>query len=491
MLIRLDGKDALYLQVYRALRQAILDTDLGPGSRLPPTRLLSRDLGVSRNVVLQAYDQLYAEGYVEGKVGAGTFVASELPEELLQATRTSRQDAPREAIDRRLSAWGQRALRSGAPTRTPPCPEPPLRWDFQYGEVAPDEQCLKLWRRLLARQAEKLHLNYSPAEGWPELRVHLSEYVRRSRGALCSPEQVLVVNGSQQALDLAARLLIEPGDPVVIEEPHYQGARQIFLSAGANLVPAPVDDEGLDLSAVDTEGARLAYVTPSHQFPTGAVMSLARRLELLDWAESHDAYLLEDDYDSEYRYGSRPVESVQGLDRRGRTIYIGTLSKVLFPSLRLGFIILPEDLVAPFVAGKWLLDRQTPTLEQAVLAEFIAEGHFERHLRRMRTLNAERRRVLLEALEEHLGDAIEIQGTNAGVHLLVWFRHLRAADMDELTRQAAAHSVGIYSVDRYFLAPPERAGIVLGYSSLSPPEIRRGVAELAKVVHGITAKMGR
>ncbi len=482
MLIRLDGKDALYLQVYRALRQAILDTDLGPGSRLPPTRLLSRDLGVSRNVVLQAYDQLYAEGYVEGKVGAGTFVASELPEELLQAIRTSHQDGPRETVERRLSAWGQRALRSGAPTRTPPYPEPPLRWDFQYGEVAPDEQCLKLWRRLLARRAENLHLNYSPAEGWPELRVHLSEYVRRSRGALCSPEQVLVVNGSQQALDLSARLLIEPGDPVVIEEPHYQGARQSFLSAGARLVAAPVDDEGLNLSAVDTEGARLAYITPSHQFPTGAVMSLARRLEMLDWAESHDAYLLEDDYDSEYRYGSRPVESVQGLDRRGRTIYIGTLSKVLFPSLRLGFMVLPEDLLPPFVAGKWLLDRQSPTLEQAVLADFISEGHFERHLRRMRTLNAERRRVLLEALEEHLGDAVEIQGTNAGVHLLVWFRHLRAVEMDDLIRRAAARGVGIYSVDRYFLSPPERGGLVLGYSSMSPPEIRRGVAELAKAI---------
>lgn len=483
MLIRLDGKDALYLQVYRALRQAILDSDLGPGSRLPPTRVLSRDLSVSRNVVLQAYDQLYAEGYVEGRVGSGTFVARELPEELLRAARTSDPEAPRETIERRLSAWGQRALRSGAPTRTPPLPEPPLRWDFQYGEVAPDEQCLKLWRRLLARRSEDLYLNYSPAEGWPELRVHLAEYVRRSRGVLCGPEQVVVVNGSQQALDLAARLLIEPGDPVVIEEPHYQGARQIFLSAGARLVPTPVDDEGLNLSAaVDTEGVRLAYITPSHQFPTGAVMSLARRLELLDWAESHDAYLLEDDYDSEYRYGSRPVESVQGLDRRGRTIYIGTLSKVLFPSLRLGFLVLPEDLVPPFVAAKWLLDRQSPTLEQAVLAEFIAEGHFERHLRRMRTLNAERRKVLLEALQDELGDAIEIQGTNAGVHLLVWLRHVRAADLGELIRRAADRGVGIYSVEHYFLSPPERAGLVLGFSSLSLEEIRRGVAELAKVV---------
>lgn len=483
MLIRLDGKDALYLQVYRALRQAILDSNLGPGSRLPPTRNLSRDLGVSRNVVLQAYDQLYAEGYVEGKVGAGTFVASKLPEELLQAARVPAQDPPRETVEHRLSEWGQRALRSGAPTRTPAPPEPPLRWDFQYGEVAADEQCLKLWRRLLARRSENLYLNYSPAEGWPELRVQLADYVRRSRGVMCSPEQVVVVNGSQQALDLAARLLIEPGDPLVIEEPHYQGARQIFLSAGARLIPGRVDGEGLDIKATaDSDGARLVYVTPSHQFPTGAVMSLSRRLQLLDWAETQDAYLLEDDYDSEYRYGSRPVESVQGLDRRGRTIYIGTLSKVLFPSLRLGFLVLPEALVEPFVAAKWLTDRQSPTLEQAVLAEFIGEGHFERHLRRMRTLNSERRSALLAALEEHLGDRIEVEGTNAGVHLLVWLRGLRPDDLPPLIQRAAKRGVGIYSVEPYFLAKPPRAGIVLGYSSLSVEEIRRGVAELAEVL---------
>lgn len=488
MLIRLDGRDALYLQVYRALRQAVLGGEWKPGSRLPPTRHLARDLGVSRNVVLQAYDQLYAEGYIEGRVGAGTFVASTLPDDLLQTPRSDPDSAPQERVEHRLSEWGQRALRSGAPTQSPRLPDPPFRWDFQYGEVAPDEQCMKIWRRLLAKCSENLYLNYSPAEGWPELRTQLAEYVRRSRGVVCRPEQVVVVNGSQQGLGLATRLLVEPGDAVVIEEPHYQGARQIFLSAGARLVPGPVDDEGLDLSATEgAEGARLAYITPSHQFPTGAVMSLARRRRWLDWAHDQDAYLLEDDYDSEYRYGSRPVESVQGLDRRGRTIYVGTLSKVLFPSLRLGFLVVPEALVEPFVAAKWLTDRQSPTLEQAVLAEFIAEGHFDRHLRRMRALNSERREALLDALHQHLGDEIEIQGTNAGVHLLVWWRNLPVERLAELTDEAARRGVGIYSVEPYFLKPPRRAGIVLGYSSLSVEDIHRGVAELTQVVKSLGA----
>lgn len=482
-MIRLDGHDTLYLQVYRALRQAILDGDLAPGHRLPATRTLAQELEVSRNVVLTAYDLLYAEGYVEGRVGAGTFVAQQLPDDLLRAPAMEGSEPAFDEIPPKLSLYGQRALQSGAPSLSL---EPParLRWDFQYGEVAPDDLCMRQWRQLLTACAEGAELNYSPAEGWPELRSQLTDYVRRNRGVTCGPEQVIVVNGSQQALDLSARLLVNPGDPVVIEDPHYQGARQIFHAAGAEMIPVPVDDLGLNVARIPEEarGARLLYTTPSHQFPSGAVMPLKRRVDLLDWAEQHDCYVLEDDYDSEYRYEGRPMEAVQGLDRRGRTIYVGTLSKVLFPALRLGYLVLPTALVEPFVAAKWLADRQAPTLEQEVLARFIAEGHFERHLRRMRVVNSERRQALLEAIDQHLGGRVAVQGTNAGVHLVLWLDDVERSELDALVSRAAKAGVGVYPVDRYYFDPPERAGLVLGYASLSTQEIAEGIARLSQVM---------
>ena len=484
MLIRLEGQDALYLQVYRALRQAITEGAMEPGFRLPATRALAEELGVSRNVVLAAYDLLYSEGYVEGRVGAGTFVSVHLPEEMLQPAEATPEDGEAPDADGtapRLSAFGHRVLDSGAPTRTPPPPRG-LRWDFQYGEVAPDDLCMRQWRQLLASCSETAALNYSPAEGWPDLRHELAGYLRQSRGVRCDPDQILVVNGSQQAIDLAARLLIDPGDPVVLEEPHYQGARQIFRAAGARLVPCQVDDQGLDVGRISPqgEGARLIYVTPSHQFPLGGVMPLQRRVALLEWAEANDSLVLEDDYDSEYRYEGRPMEAVQGLDRRGRTVYVGTLSKVMFPSLRLGYVVLPKPLLGLFVAGKWLADRQAPTLEQEVLARFIAEGHFERHLRRTRRLNGERRQALLEALDEHFGDRVEVQGTNAGVHLVVWLRDVPMTELGTLIERAAGHGVGVYPIDHYYFEPPKRAGLVLGYASLSIEEIRQGIAELGR-----------
>lgn len=484
MWLSLDGQDALYQQVYRALRRSILEGRLTPGSRLPATRALARDLGVSRNVVLLAYDHLYSEGYVEGRVGAGTFVAKELPEVSFEAPGSQATPPPR--LPPRLAGFGQRAtaLNPAARRRGTPPPGVELRFDFKYGEVVPDGKILSLWRRLLGRSAEEIDLNYASAAGWPRLRRALAEYVRRNRGISCTGDQIVVVNGSQQALALASHLFLEAGDRVLLEEPHYQGARQVFLAAGAELVPGPVDGDGLNLAAapVEAASARLAYVTPSHQFPTGAVLPLARRLELLEWAERVDGYIIEDDYDSEYRYEGRPVEAVYGLDRRGRTVYVGTLSKVLFPALRLGFLVLPEPLVEPFVAAKWLADRQTATLEQEVLAEFIEEGHFERHLRRMRTLNAARRRALMGALEGHLGDRVEVTGTNAGVHLLVWLRDLPPERLEDFIHAAAHRGVGLYSIAPYFLEPPKRAGLLMGYASLEPEEIEAGVVEVARVM---------
>ncbi len=484
MLIRLDPRNErrgpLYRRIYEHLRRAILDGELQAGRRLPSSRELAGELGLSRNVVVVAYEQLLAEGYVEGRVGAGTFVAAPLPE--VSPTRDPRP-AARTRKPPRLTAFAERAV-AERPLDVSPARTPAPRYDFRYGGVDPDARSLEIWRRLLLRRAGELRSGYGPSAGHPELRRQIADYVRQSRGVRCGLGQILVVNGSQQALDLAIRLLVAPRQRVLIEEPHYQGARKAFLAAGAELVPGRVDDEGLDVEALPpgAERARLVYVTPSHQFPTGAVMSLKRRLALLDWADRHDAYILEDDYDSEFRYEGRPVEAVQGLDRHGRTIYAGTLSKVLSPALRLGYLVVPEELAEAFAAVKWLSDRHTPTLEQAAVADFMAEGHFERHLRRLRTRNARRRAALLEAIEEHLGDRVRVTGTNAGVHLLVWLHDIAPEDLGDLIERAAGDGVGVYSCVPYFLAPPAEAGLLLGYATLSSGEIREGIRRLWRTV---------
>ena len=492
MFVKLDGPGALYQQLYHSLRGVILTGQLAPGARLPATRALARELGVSRNTVLLAYEQLLAEGYAVGQAGSGTYVAASLPDAMLATARAVPEvvRAPH-PLPPRLSAYGQHvSMHSPMP---PPGDEPrpaSVRYDFRYGLPAVEEFPHEIWRRLLARRARSASLRslrYGPPEGYGPLREAIADYLRRSRAVVCEPEQIVVVNGSQQALDLAARVLLDSGDRVVLEEPHYQGARQVFLAAGAKILSGPVDAEGLHVEALPPAAAeaRLAYVTPSHQFPSGAIMSLARRLALLSWAEHTDAYVIEDDYDSEYRYEGRPVEAVQGLDRRGRVIYVGTFSKVLFPALRLGYMVLPKPLVQPFLAAKWLTDRHTSTLEQEMLTDFICEGHFERHLRRSRTRNAARRAALLDALDTYLGSRISISGANAGIHLLVWLHDVEVQQMDTLIEDGARAGIGLYPVSPYYLSPPSRAGLLLGYAAMTETEIHAGIKGLAGVLNNI------
>jgi len=492
MFIKLDGSGALSQQIYHALRRAILAGQLAAGTRLPATRVLAHELGVSRNTVLLAYDQLLAEGYTLGQTGSGTYVATALPDvTLTPPAMRVRAVSASEGTTLHLSAYGRRVAQNTSlppPSAVPHCH--PVRYDFRYG--LPDAAAFphETWRRLLARWARAVSmpgLHYGPPEGYTPLRQAIAGYLQRARAVVCEPEQIIVVNGSQQALDQTARVLLDAGDRVLIEEPHYQGARQVFLAAGARLSTIPTDAEG----PVTTElpeaaaAARLVYVTPSHQFPTGAIMSLVRRLALLQWAETAEAYVLEDDYDSEFRYAGRPVEAVQGLDRSGRVIYIGTFSKVLFPSLRLGYLVLPPPLVSLFTAAKWLTDRHTSTLEQAVLTDFIHEGHFEHHLRRSRTRNAARRAALLEALDTHLGARVEVSGANAGVHLLVWLQDVAPPQLSTFIDYAARVGVGLYPVTPYYLMPPPRAGLLLGYAALTEEEIRAGVQRLTAVLdHG-------
>jgi GntR family transcriptional regulator/MocR family aminotransferase len=487
--IKINASGTLYEQIYQSLRSAILAGQLAPGSRLPSTRALAHELGVSRNVVLLAYDQLLAEGYAVGQTGSGTYVAAALPDTTLVPSRPTSQAAnPPLRSTPSLSAYGRRVA-ANAPGLSPGMAPYTytVPYDFRYGLPDVAQFPHEIWRRLLARRARaasRHSFHYGPPAGHTPLRDAIADYLRRARAVVCEPEQIVVVNGSQQALDLVTRVLLDADAGVVIEEPHYQGARQVFLAAGARLHTVPVDAEGLVTAALPDapEGCRLAYVTPSHQFPSGAIMSLVRRLALLAWAERVGAYVLEDDYDSEFRYAGRPLEAVQGLDRSGRVIYVGTFSKVLFPALRLGYLVLPYTLVQPFTAAKWLTDRHTSTFEQEVLTDFIREGHFERHLRRSRTRNAARRAALLDALHEHLGERIEVSGANAGMHLLVWLRDVMPHQVDRLIERAAYAGVGLYSVSPYYLEPPRRAGLLLGYAAMTEAEIRAGIRRFAAVL---------
>ncbi|MBI2204926.1 MAG: PLP-dependent aminotransferase family protein [Candidatus Rokubacteria bacterium] len=481
MLVTLREDRTLSTQVYASLRRAILAGELAAGTRLPSTRTLARDLAVSRNTVLLAYDQLLAEGYVEGRPGSGTYVAQALPEAPAGAARAT---ARVQTTPARLSAYGARA--AAIRFASPRGPDRHLPYDFRYGTPKVAEFPHAVWRRLLGRHARGstvATMAYGPPEGAPVLREAIAAYLRRARAVVCDPAQVLVVNGSQQALDLTARVLIDAGDTVALEEPNYLGARWAFHAAGARLVAAPVDADGLDVTRLGRERARarLVYATPSHQFPTGVVMSLSRRLALLEWASANRAWVVEDDYDSEYRYEGRPIEAVQGLDRSGRVIYVGTASKVLFPALRLGYLVVPPSLVEAFTAAKWVTDRHSATLEQLVLADFIADGHFERHLRRSRTRNAARREALLAALHGELGDRVDVVGANAGVHLLAWLRGLSPAAVPALIEDARGEGVGVYSIAPYYFRSPPQAGLMLGYAALDERTIREGIRRLARV----------
>ena len=481
-MLKLDGDGPLYVQAYRTLRRGILDGAFRPGDRLPSTRALASELGVSRTVTLAAFDQLAAEGYVVGRQGSGTRVASALPERALSVAARPLAVETFEAVEPQVSRRGARVLAAAQLTESSMAAR--LPFDFSYGFAPPEAESWKAWHRLLGQAAATSSLDYAPAEGDVRLRIALARHLRRNRGIACDEEQIVLVSGSQQALDLCAQLLLNPGDSVLIEEPHYQGTRAVLLAAGARLVPVPVDEHGLDVTAPACRRLRprLICVTPSHQFPTGAVMKLARRLALLEWAEQRNGFIVEDDYDGEYRYEGRPVEAVQALDTRGRTIYVGTLSKVLFPALRIGFVVLPRSLVALFRVGKWIADRHSPTLEQSALATFLESGHYERHLRRMSRRHASRRSALIDAITRHLGDRAEVMGTDAGIHLVLWLPGLDTGRLPELVERAAREGVGIYPITPYYLNPPTRSGLLLGYGAVDEPAITEGIERLARVL---------
>lgn len=481
VMVRLSGDGPIYQQIYEGLRQSILTRRLAAGIKLPSTRDLALELGVSRTVVVLAYEHLLAEGYATGKTGSGTYVSAQLPE--FSAVPTGLESA-----DRRpgrfpdLSEYGKRV--QGIDIQMPSeARKGRLVYDFRYGVPPLSLFPFAKWRKLMAARLREMtvkSLHYARPEGTLGLREQIAAYARKAKAAHADADQVMVVNGSQQALDLAARLLVKPQDTVVMEDPHYQGARQIFYASGARLEAVPVDAEGLDAARIRAAGAKLVYVTPSHQFPSGGTMTLTRRLKLLEWARQKNAYILEDDYDGEFRYESRPVESLQGLDTDGRVLYAGTFSKTLFPSLRIGYVILPKQLVEIFRKGKWLNDRHASTLEQETLADFLSTGEYERYLRRARTHYSHLRGVLLDAVERQIGPPVEIAGANAGVHIVMWLA--KGVLAKEVAERAAAVGVGVYPIDGYYMRTPKRQGLLVGYGALTENQIRIGVERLAGVL---------
>ncbi len=468
-----------YRRLYTALRTEILEGRLRPGARLPGTRDLADQYGLSRGTIVNAFEQLKAEGYVEGSVGSGTYVSRVLPDELLNVKRRARAQSPAQGRpQRRISEYGQRVkpipVLEVRPTRA-------FRTDLPALDLFPTTLWAQITARRLRRASTRLLTGCEPM-GYRPLRDAVADYLSTSRGVKCIPEQIAIVSGVQEALDLVARLVLNPSDRVCMEDPGYTSAADVFEAVGAKVSALPLDDEGMELREPILRGSRLVYVTPAHQFPLGITMSLPRRLELLEWARRSGALIFEDDYDSEYRYSGHPVPALQGLDRNGLVLFAGTFNKVLFPSLRLGYLVIPSDLVTWFADTRSLTIRHPPLLEQAVLCDFITEGHFGRHLRRMREVYAERSSVLLEAARQRLTGLLEISTVEAGLQTAGWL--CGGVDGESAARAAAARDVEVTPLSRYSRGAVVREGLQLGFAAVDAGEIRRGVRELAAALEG-------
>lgn len=458
----------LHRWLYTELRRAITEGRLKPGARLPSTRNLARQQSIARTTVVATYEQLQAEGYLAGRTGSGTTVAGELPDRFVRAGGKGTPAAGPVVRATKESA--------GAGRRLPP---------FAVCEPGSDVFPLRTWAQLTARRFKlggTSLLEKGDPRGYRPLRRAVAAYVGLARSVHCDEEQVIIVNGTQQALDFTARMLVAPGEPVWIENPGYPAAADAFRQARARLVPVPVDAGGFNVrAAIKREPApRLAYVTPAHQFPLGVTLTLDRRLQLLEQAGKEDFRIFEDDYDGEYRYDVRPLGALQGHDRRGRVIFAGSFNKVLFSSLRLGYVILPPDLVDPFLALRDAVDRYPPTIEQAVLADFFNDGHFERHVRRSRAAYLERRDALLAAARRHLAGVLDLQTTEAGLQLL---GDLRTGITDtEAKARAAAHGVRVTPVSDFYLEKPVHHRLLLGFAASTPSAIAAAVERLARAL---------
>jgi GntR family transcriptional regulator / MocR family aminotransferase len=468
----------MYRQLYEWFRRAILAGQLRPGQRIPSTRNLAAELKVSRIPVSSAYEQLHAEGYLETFVGAGTCVARSIPDDALKPATGKTGSASRQvAKGNALRRVSRRVALMRLPVQT---------WSnklvaFRVSLPALEHFPTRVWSKLVnrhSRRPTRQLMAYGDAKGYGPLREAIAEYLGAARAVRCEPSQILVTTGSQQGLLLSGQVLLDANDRVWIEEPGYPGARQALTMAGARLVPVPVDHEGLDVA----EGIRRArsahavYITPSHQYPLGVTMTATRRMLLLNWAMRSGAWIIEDDYDSEYRLGGRPIASLQGLDTDGRVIYVGTFSKVMFPALRLGYMVVPMDLVDAFSIARDASDQFSSTLYQAAMTDFIREGHFARHIRRMRMLYMQRRTALVEAIHKRMGDEIEVIGAEAGMHLVALLPP-GVSDV-AISKKAAEMGISVMPLSSCYAKSPGRGGLILGYGGTDAWQIHDGIRKL-------------
>ncbi|HEY1904370.1 MAG TPA: PLP-dependent aminotransferase family protein [Terracidiphilus sp.] len=472
----------LHKQIYDRYRSAILRGDFRPGEQILSSREFASELCVSRFPVLNAYAQLLAEGYIESRVGAGTFVSASLPEQQMSVPQPfSRSPAapsgPR-PVSRRSSLY-------------PPVSNSLVHrgWgSFGVHQPALDQFPFPIWSSLVARHSRNPHvraIHRIDPRGAERFRSAICDYLRTARGVHCSLDQILIVSGSQQALDITARVLLDPGNSVWVEEPGYSLQRTVLAAAGARLIPVPVDDEGMEVAQGIKRApkARAAFVTPSHQYPLGSTMCASRRIQLLNWAHSAGAWIVEDDYDSEFRYESLPIASMHGLDRNARVIYIGTFSKVLFPSLRLGYIVIPADLVDRFLAVRHAMDIFPPYLHQEVMADFIIEGHFTRHIRKMRQVYKQRRSILIESLAREFPahGGFQVHGVEAGMHLAMTLPP--GLDDKEISTRAARSRLWLWPLSPSYNSCAPRHGFILGFGSSLPAQIPRAV----RLMHSLIA----
>jgi GntR family transcriptional regulator/MocR family aminotransferase len=481
--VRLDphASDTLQAQIYGAVRRAILDGTLQPGAALVSSRALATDLGVSRTTTLLAFEQLTAEGYLTAQRGSGTFVARELPDDLSHVRLVRPVATPRHPPLSRLAA----ALAAIPPAgrRVDPTPRP-----FRLGVPALELFPVRVWTQLASRRwraATLRQLDYGDTMGLRALREAIADYVRRARGTSCSAEDVVVVAGAQRGLELMCRLLLDPDDVACMEDPGYPGARSALVAAGARIAPARVDRDGLDVRVIEEtmRDVRLVYVTPSHQFPLGVPMSLARRLALLRWASAARAWIVEDDYDSEFRYGARPIPCLHGLDVDGRVIYVGSFSKTLFPALRLGFVVVPPDLRETVRAERRVGEYHPPTFDQAVLADFMTGGHFDRHVRRMRAVYQERVEALSAAAKRCGAGLLHLRAVQTGLHAVC---DLERGEDVAVAREAATRGVEVMPLSSYALGRSKPTnGLVLGFASSRPDALVQGMESLAAAIEAV------
>ena len=470
----------LHRQVYDGYREAILRGDLAPEQKIPSSRELASEIQVSRFPVLHAYAQLLAEGYFESQVGSGTYISTTLPEQMMSSEHqkasseeflsgdrpTARRNLvyPKREMEPILHGWGS----------------------FGLHQPAFDQFPFPVWSALVDRHSRNpalSALHHIDPMGSKRFRQNICAYLRTARAVKCDPEQIMIVSGSQQALDITARVLLDPGDAVLVEETGYELERTLLAAAGCRLKFVTVDNEGMDIAKAATlKGVKAAFVTPSHQFPLGYTMSATRRLMLLNWAQSSGAWIIEDDYDSEYRFDTRPIASLQGLDVNARVIYIGTFSKILFPSLRIGYIVIPRDLVEHFAAVRLAMDIFPPYLYQEVLADFIEEGHFGRHVRKMRQILGARRNALVDSIRNVFGDILEVHGSAAGMHISVTLP--TGFNDREISTRASRERLWLWPLSRYYAGKRPRHGFVLGFGSTPTEQIPAAVERMRPLVLG-------